>query len=286
MAKYGKENSRNIPLAIIIGVSLFLVIFASLFITPYFFLGLVFITCTLAVSEIYYCLILKNIKIGTTPIIIGSAGMFIVSFYYGAPGLSIVFFLTVAMLILYCSLDHIDYKIKIKQVSYSVLVCAWLPFLLSFMILLYCLPYGAYKVALSVVIISFIDMGGLVVGSKFGKNRLAPNLSPKKSWEGLVGGFLFGLIIIILGSALFEFFSVPFLLTSLYSIQGFFLRIVFVIVIGFFGLIGDLAESALKRFVGIKDMGAILPGHGGIMDRIDSCLIAAPALYLFFIFFG
>ncbi|MDR3152463.1 MAG: phosphatidate cytidylyltransferase [Bifidobacteriaceae bacterium] len=286
MAKYGKESSRNIPLAIIIGFSLFLVVFVSLFITPYLFLCLVFITCSLAISEIYYCLALKDIKIGATPIIIGSAGMFVVSFYYGAPGLSIVFFLTIAAVILYCSLDHIDYKIKIKQVSYSVLTCAWLPFMLSFMVLVYCMPYGAYKVALSVVIISFIDMGGLVIGANFGAHYLAPNLSPKKSWEGLIGGFLFGVIIIILGSVLFDFLSLPFLSISVYSWEGVFLRIGFVLIIGVFGLIGDLAESALKRFVGIKDMGAILPGHGGIMDRIDSCLLTAPALYLIFLILG
>ncbi|MDR3128242.1 MAG: phosphatidate cytidylyltransferase [Bifidobacteriaceae bacterium] len=288
MAKYSKTATefRNIPLATVTGVVLFLLLFACLFITPYLFLGLVFIACIIAVGEVYYCLKIKNIRIGLPPIIIGSAGMILVSFYYGSGGLSVVYFLTVAVLILYCSLDHIDYKAKIQQVSYSVLICTWIPFLASFLILTYCLPFGAYKLALSSVIISFIDLGGLVIGSHFGKHALAPQLSPKKTWEGFAGGLVFGIVTILLSSAGFEFMNIYFLQTSVFSLKGVLDRLLFALCACIFGLIGDLAESSLKRFAKVKDMSTLLAGHGGIMDRIDSTLIFTPVLYLLFLFLG
>ncbi|MDR2748851.1 MAG: phosphatidate cytidylyltransferase [Bifidobacteriaceae bacterium] len=286
MARHGKKpkGGRNIPLAILTGVSLFALVFVCLFITPYLFLALAVFASILAIIEVYYCLKLKNIVIGIPPIIIGAAGMIAASFFYGSAGLTIVYYLTVAMLILYCSLDHIDYKLKITQVSYSVMVCTWIPFLVSFLVLIYILPFGAYKVALSVIIVSFVDLGGLVIGSRFGKHKLAKKLSPKKSWEGLAGGFVFGFIMSILGSMVFEFFSIYFIDSSVYSLIGIVHRLIFAIVATAFGLLGDLLESSLKRFVKIKDMGSLLAGHGGIMDRLDSTLMAAPILYLLFLF--
>jgi phosphatidate cytidylyltransferase len=286
MARHGKaeRGARNIPLAIATGLGLFAIIFVCLFITPYLFLVLATFASILAIIEVYYCLKLKKIIIGIPPIIIGGAGMIAASFFYGSAGLTIVYYLTIAMLILYCSLDHIDYKLKISQVSYSVMVCTWIPFLVSFLILIYVLPFGAYKVALSIIIISFVDLGGLVIGSRFGKHKLAKKLSPKKSWEGLIGGFAFGFIMSILGSIVFEFFNVYFIDSSVYSLQGLLYRLIFAICATAFGLLGDLLESSLKRFVKIKDMGYLLAGHGGIMDRLDSTLMVAPIFYLLFLF--
>lgn len=114
------------------------------------------------------------------------------------------------------------------------------------------------------------DTGAYCVGSLMGKHRLFERISPKKSWEGFIGGSLFAIIASVI---LFYFF--PFM--SLFKWIG------MAIVVVVFGTWGDLTESLLKRSLGIKDSGQILPGHGGILDRLDSALIAIPAtvIYLF-----
>ena len=112
------------------------------------------------------------------------------------------------------------------------------------------------------------DTGAYLVGSRWGKRRLAPNISPKKSVEGSIGGLILVLLsAVILRLLLFTDLSwLHILLTSA--------------VVAIFGTIGDLFESSLKRQAGVKDSGKLIPGHGGILDRIDSLLLAVPAVYL------
>jgi phosphatidate cytidylyltransferase len=111
------------------------------------------------------------------------------------------------------------------------------------------------------------DAGAFFVGSAMGKKPLAPRISPKKTWEGTLGGFAATVILALL-VGLFSRLSVW---------QGLFLGVV----LGVAGPVGDLVESALKRGAGVKDSGAFLPGHGGVLDRIDSVIFCAPILYYF-----
>jgi len=114
------------------------------------------------------------------------------------------------------------------------------------------------------------DTGAYLVGKKFGKNLLFPAISPKKTWEGFVGGLFF---CVILGY---------FISLFNHSIQ---LKewIIVSVLVGTFGLLGDLAESQLKRNANVKDSGNIMPGHGGILDRFDGFLIAVPIIYLYLV---
>ena len=108
------------------------------------------------------------------------------------------------------------------------------------------------------------DIGAFFAGRRFGKLRLAPTVSPGKTWEGVLGGIAGGAILALFGSF---WFGVP--------------AIVFVplcLAVVAFSIIGDLTESLLKRFAGLKDSGTLFPGHGGVMDRIDSVTGAAPVL--------
>lgn len=109
------------------------------------------------------------------------------------------------------------------------------------------------------------DTGAYIVGSRIGKNRLFPSLSPKKSWEGFLGGMLFSVI----STTLLAYF----LDITMFNVTG---GIVLGIVISVFATWGDLFESMLKRNAGVKDSGALIPGHGGILDRIDSMLFVIP----------
>lgn len=112
------------------------------------------------------------------------------------------------------------------------------------------------------------DTGAYLVGSKFGKNRLFERISPKKSWEGSIGG---GLLALAAAYACYYYFG-RFELWQWMVIGA---------IIAVFGTLGDLVESMLKRSLGVKDSGSVLPGHGGILDRFDAVLVAAPIVYIF-----
>ncbi|MCL5991400.1 MAG: phosphatidate cytidylyltransferase [Bacteroidetes bacterium] len=132
---------------------------------------------------------------------------------------------------------------------------------------------GGWLVANIFISVWVSDSTAYFIGVKFGKNKLFPRISPKKSWEGAVAGFI-GAIIGFAGASALLIPKFPMIHT-----------IIIGAIIGIIGQVGDLAESLLKRDVGIKDSSAILPGHGGVLDRFDSILFVAPAVYLYLLLF-
>ena len=127
------------------------------------------------------------------------------------------------------------------------------------------LPNGQYWVLFTLLLVWGADIGAYFAGHRFGRTRLAPDVSPGKTWEGVVGGFALSAIVAVAGSA---WFALP-----LYAFVPLCLAAVG------FSIVGDLTESLLKRFAGVKDSGTLFPGHGGVMDRIDSVTGAAPVLF-------
>ncbi|MEN8193255.1 MAG: phosphatidate cytidylyltransferase [Bacteroidota bacterium] len=113
------------------------------------------------------------------------------------------------------------------------------------------------------------DSAAYFLGSAFGKNKLFPRVSPNKSWEGAIAGFVFAIVTIIV----LKFFILQFLTLVDAIVLG--------IIIGLFGQIGDLVESLLKRDTGVKDSSNIIPGHGGILDRFDSLIFSSPFVYIY-----
>ena len=139
------------------------------------------------------------------------------------------------------------------------------------------LNYYYYLLPLSIFIFLWTnDTGAYCTGSLFGKHKLFPRISPAKSWEGSIGG---GILVLIVASIMYYIASQGENLSGLNLIEWLGLGLVVVV----FGTLGDLVESLLKRTLGIKDSGNILPGHGGILDRFDSSLMAIPAsvVYLY-----
>ncbi len=126
----------------------------------------------------------------------------------------------------------------------------------------------------------FTDVFAYLVGTKFGKHKMTPNLSPKKSWEGAIGGVVC-VVLLNLG-----FLAVFHALTK----ESFFLPIwayiLMNIIVSILSIFGDLMASLIKRHYGAKDFSHLIPGHGGIMDRFDSVIMAAPAMYLFLMVYG
>ena len=127
------------------------------------------------------------------------------------------------------------------------------------------------------VLIWLNDTGAYIVGSLFGRHRLYPRLSPKKSWEGFIGGVIFCVAASIAMHYMFPH-PIHFADRSLWIMIG------FGIIVPVFATWGDLVESMIKRTVGVKDSGKLLPGHGGMLDRVDSLLLVAPATFIYLIF--
>ena len=152
----------------------------------------------------------------------------------------------------------------LRDISAAVLLATWVPLFASFSALLIFQDHGGSRTFTVIVTVVFADIGGYVAGVLFGKHLMAPAISPKKSWEGFGGSLLFGVTAAVL--------SVTFLLDKPAWV-GVPLGLMLVIT----GVLGDLVESQVKRDLGIKDMGTLLPGHGGIMDRIDAMLPSAVA---------
>ena len=138
-------------------------------------------------------------------------------------------------------------------------------------------PNGRYFVMLLVVVTKFTDMGAYIIGSTLGRHKMIPRISPKKTWEGTIGGVAFAV-----GGAVMCLYwphklSVPIVASGLNLTHA--LTIGFLL--GAAAVIGDLAESLIKREAGVKDSSSILPGHGGALDMLDSFLFTAPLLYVY-----
>lgn len=146
---------------------------------------------------------------------------------------------------------------------------AYVPLLLSHLVLLRALPSGIEWVFLMLLIVMSGDTAAYYVGSSLGKRKLYPAVSPNKSIEGALGGLCGSLA----GTLIAKFTFFP----GLSGLDC----VVTALVVGALGQMGDLFESLLKRSFGVKDSGVIIPGHGGILDRLDSILFAAPALYYY-----
>ena len=130
---------------------------------------------------------------------------------------------------------------------------------------------SVWVILYALLIVWITDSGAYLIGRKLGKHKLAPHVSPNKTWEGSIGGSLVSVIVVGLYLA---FSPVKFA----YSLP---IMLLLTVVLSVGGQIGDLIESAFKRHYGVKDSGKILPGHGGILDRFDSLLFVLPLMHLF-----
>jgi phosphatidate cytidylyltransferase len=140
------------------------------------------------------------------------------------------------------------------------LVPAWLA-----LVWLRWLPRGQEWVLFTLLLVWSADIGAYFAGHRFGRTRLAPNVSPGKTWEGVLGGLALSAVVAVAGSAWFSLPLLTFVPLCLAAVC--------------FSIVGDLTESLLKRFAGVKDSGTLFPGHGGVMDRFDSVTGAAPVLF-------
>jgi phosphatidate cytidylyltransferase len=256
---------RNLGAAIGVGVGLAAVIVASLFVWRPAFLGVVVVAILIAVVELSRALHAGGFRPPLMPVLLGSVGMLALAWTRGSTGLVIAFLVTVLAVLLWRLADGPDNYFP--DAASGVLVALYVPLLAGFAVLLRVPDDGAIRVLAFIATVVASDVGGFAVGVLAGKHPMAPSISPKKSWEGMGGSLLTCMIV---ATAIL----VPALGAPWWG------GIAFGAAIAVTATIGDLGESLIKRDLGIKDMGHLLPGHGGIMDRLDSLLPAAAVSYL------
>lgn len=231
------------------------------------FAVLVAIAVIFGILEISRAFDADNTQISIPPLVIATAVLSIATWKGSLAGLAIATaFCIPNLLILQLRTGPEGF---VKRATATTLVLVYLPFLAGFIILL-ARPFdGLYRVMTFVVLIACNDTFGYLVGVMAGRHPLVPKISPKKTWEGLAGSLFFTII----GGAL----SFHYLMHEHWWIGA-----IVGLVVVFTATSGDLIESALKRDLSLKDMGTMLPGHGGVMDRIDSALLSGPAVWLAF----
>jgi phosphatidate cytidylyltransferase len=261
---------RNLPAAIAVGVLMGGGLIAILLFAPYVWLGVVALAIAIATHEVTRRLREAGYAIPIVPLLIGGQATLWLTWPFGPAGALGGFAGTVVVCMIWRlvgqGLNHAPQN-YLRDISATVFLATWVPLFASFGGLLIYPDDGAERVLCLMLGVVFSDIGGYAAGVLFGKHLMAPAISPKKSWEGLGGSLLFGVTASVL--------AVAFLLDKPWW-AGVALGLMLVVT----GTLGDLVESQFKRDLGIKDMGTLLPGHGGLMDRIDGMLPSAVATWI------
>ena len=266
------------------------VVVASILVQPECFgnhmllFGVVFmIVSTLAIREFHSLVGGSDVKIQSYAMIANSLLFCTLYFlFYGDMIWRPMLFAYVAILLL-AMIVHL-FREKVNAVeSWGNLCAGQLMIALPFALMSGVVLYNKWLMFALFILIWVNDSGAYIVGSlmskrKGGNHKMFPRVSPAKSWEGLIGGFVFDLI------AGYIFYLVGWTTTMGLTAYPLLDSLLFALVVGVFGTLGDLMESLMKRTIGVKDSGKFMPGHGGVLDRFDSLLLAVPVVYFLFIY--
>ncbi|WP_210648631.1 phosphatidate cytidylyltransferase [Nocardioides sp. SYSU D00065] len=268
---------RDLPAAVGSAVVLVGAILLSLFFWKTAFMGIVAVAVVVAVWELHRGLAAKDIDLPEQPLMLGGVVMVVVAYFWGAPALVTATAVTALVVMLWLLRRGVDGYVK--NATASVFTLVYVPFLASFVALL--LAEGGTTPSFGLDlhddgvrgVITFIamtvasDTGGYVAGVLFGKHPMAPVISPKKSWEGFAGSALACVAVGV------------WLVTSFLDGEWW-VGVLLGVITAVMATLGDLCESVMKRDLGIKDMSRVIPGHGGLMDRLDSLLATVAPIWL------
>ena len=256
---------RNLPAAIITALALLGVVGLSLFVWIDRFVVLVALFMMVGLWEAAGAFSTRGFYIPVLPLWISAAGIAAATWFYADVGLLVTF--SFAAMLVIAWRFRAGGKWAARDCAAGVFALSWIGLLGGFAVLLAGMENGAWAVITFVILPVASDTGGYFAGVLFGKHPMAPTISPKKSWEGFAGSIITAMIIGVL-CAHFAL-DIP-------AWWGIILGVCCTIA----GTAGDLSESLLKRDLGVKDMGSIFPGHGGVLDRVDSILVCAPVVYI------
>ncbi|WP_216208784.1 phosphatidate cytidylyltransferase [Amycolatopsis aidingensis] len=257
---------RNLPAAIGVGVALGAAILISLLTVRFVFIGIIAAAIVVGTIELAGALRrAADIRIALVPVLVGGQAMIWLAWPFGREGALTAFVLTVLACLLWRLRNGADGYLR--DVGASVFAAAYLPLFAAFAAMLVPPEDGVGRVLAFMIGVVASDTGGYIAGVLRGRHPMAPSISPKKTWEGFGGSLLAG---VVAGSLTFS------LMLDAQAWQG----VLFGAAIVLTATLGDLMESLIKRDLGIKDMGNLLPGHGGLMDRLDSLLPSAVVSWL------
>ncbi|MEU6581333.1 phosphatidate cytidylyltransferase [Nocardia sp. NPDC046763] len=264
------KAGRNLPAALAVGFGLGLSLIAILLWAPKVLIGVIAVAVAVATWEVAKRLREADVLVPRIPLLVGGQAVVWLAWPSGPQGVLGAFGATTLTIMVWRLFDHglrATPRNYLRDTAIAVFVLAWIPLLAAFAVLMLQEDEGNLRVLTFMILVVCSDVGGYVAGVLFGKHPMVPHISPKKSWEGFGGSLVF----CVIGGLL----TVTLLLQA-NSMIGVLLGVGLVLV----ATSGDLIESQVKRELGIKDMGTLLPGHGGIMDRLDSMLPSAFVAWL------
>lgn len=263
-----RRSGRNLVVATIVGLAMFAGVLTAVWFHPLALALIVYGASIGAIIEWRRALGPQGRRIPLLPVLAATIGMGVATWNGLAEGLGVALLVGCVGVVAWRVADERIENTLADSLA-SIMTLLWIPFLASFFMLMVQADGGWMRVFVVILAIVGNDTGALFAGMKWGKHKLAPRVSPSKTWEGGVGGVLLGTAAATVAS--YYFFDGRWWLGVLVGLASTVAAIV-----------GDLAESVVKRDIQIKDMSGAIPGHGGIMDRLDSALFAAPAAYLVF----
>jgi phosphatidate cytidylyltransferase len=256
---------RNLPAALGVGLGLGVLVVVSLYVWKPAFVAVIAAAVVLAVWELSNAFGADRVRVPLVPLAVGAVAIVVSAYAGGSEAMVVALALTVLATMLWRSPENP--KGYVRDVTAAAFAALYVPFLAGFAALMLRPEDGPDRVVTFIALTVLSDVGGYAAGVLFGKHPMAPTVSPKKSWEGFGGSALFCAV----GGAIL----LPVLLDGA-AWKGAIIGLAVMLA----ATLGDLGESMIKRDLGIKDMGSLLPGHGGLMDRLDSLLPAAPVAYL------
>lgn len=259
-----KKAGRKLFPSIAVGLTLLGLVIASLAFERVLFLPLAIAAIIRGVWELGQALDRADIEISVPTISFCAVAIMTSAWVKDVTGLAVATAISIPFLLISgLPKGHHNF---VKNATATVFATIYLPFLAGFLVVLAKPDDGLARVMTFVVVVGCNDTFGYIFGVLLGKHKLAPAISPKKTWEGLIGSLIFA----ILGGGL---------MLSLLFEKHWLVGAAIGIAAVFTATCGDLIESAIKRDLDLKDMGAILPGHGGMLDRLDSVLLSAPIIW-------
>lgn len=262
-----RPAGRNLTLAVGSAVVFAVLFLAVAFTSNWAMIGFITVVMVIAMLEVDAALRTADLRPPTAVVLIGGLVMLVGAFMFGAQGqlagLALTFFG-----VLIWSVAVTEHARPLRSAAGALLIALWIPFLASFLSLLLRRDGGEWYVVITVALTATSDIAAYAFGSQLGRRKLAPAVSPAKTWEGFIGGVAITMLVAGVG--------VPLLVDTLSVGRAVALGALIAVV----ATVGDLAESAVKRSLGIKDLGTLLPGHGGMMDRVDAMLFTLPVTHL------
>lgn len=256
---------RNLPAAIGVGIALGAAVIASLMFYKAAFIVIVVLALTVGTFEMTRAFGTAAIRVPMAPVLLGGVVMLTGAYFGGMEVAAVALALTVIGTLLWRLADGAHGFVRDSASAVFLLAYLWL--MGCFVLLMLAETDGAWRVVAFIVAAIASDIGGYTAGVLFGSHPMASSISPKKSWEGFAGSLILGMAA---GAAI-----------VFWGLDGpWWVGIVLGAACVVMATLGDLSESLIKRDLGIKDMGNLLPGHGGLMDRLDSLIAVAPIAWL------